>query len=131
MTRTELTAQAAKAIKIAGFTRVADVIFAVFLAIWIVTRHFMFGLLIVRARTGRRHIDCRWDPTHESYCSSTAWFTLWTLLVVLEVRQAMLIDALIVQGLICFWTYRALRVVYKMFRGHELKDDLSDEEAAS
>ena len=39
--------------------------------------------------------------------------------------------ALIVQCLICFWTYRALRVVYKMFGGHELKDDLSDDETAS
>ncbi|GAA6064339.1 hypothetical protein JCM10212_002315 [Sporobolomyces blumeae] len=106
----------AKLFKYAGAQKCSDATFALFLVSWIVTRHYMFGIVLWSVCTEPQTVlEYGWN-------SSAGYFFSRNV----QISFALLLGAL--QILICIWLSMILRVLWNMFRGGSAEDTRSDDE---
>lgn len=81
------TIQLAKMIKYMGGTLSCDIMFALFMVTWLVTRHILFTLVIASTYEGLpRHIAFKWDPANHHYATMNIYIGFLVLLGLLQVR---------------------------------------------
>ncbi|SCZ95951.1 BZ3500_MvSof-1268-A1-R1_Chr8-1g09905 [Microbotryum saponariae] len=113
-------AQSAKLIKYCDRPQAADVMFAVFLVVWIATRHVAFGMITYSVYAEAHQIlEYDWRPQDGYFHSWWAMFIFKFLLTALQV-------------LLVIWLGMILRVVWKMVVVGAVAEDIrSDDEAES
>ncbi|SGY40242.1 BQ5605_C003g02340 [Microbotryum silenes-dioicae] len=113
-------AQSAKLIKYCDRPQAADVMFAVFLVVWIATRHVAFGMITYSVYAEAHQIlEYDWRP-QDGYFHS--WWAMFIFKFLLTALQALLV----------IWLGMILRVVWKMVVVGAVAEDIrSDDEAES
>ncbi|VDL77901.1 unnamed protein product [Nippostrongylus brasiliensis] len=104
----------AKIIRYAHWELALNVVFIIFLAVWISTRLVYYPFWIIRSI---------WFDAPELIQSSYRWGNIWQRPLVPRVLMIML-SALLVLHI--FWTYVILKVAYRSMKGGEL-DDVREE----
>jgi len=109
----------AKMFKYMEWERTSTSILVMFLFVWIYTRHFIFGWILYSlwAELPQYISVTAWDSAAGYYYSDSLWFFFALALVAL-------------QGLMIYWFYLIMRVVYRVVLGGDGSDptDGSDDE---
>jgi len=110
----------AKSFKYAGFERTATSILVVFLAVWVYTRHYIFGWILYSVWTELPLYLNKpgWDPVSGYY------YAEWLKFLFVGALGAL-------QGLMIYWFFLILRTVYRVLQGNystDPTDASSDEE---
>ncbi|KAI0774093.1 longevity assurance proteins LAG1/LAC1 [Fomes fomentarius] len=105
----------AKMFRYLGMSTACDATFVVFLLVWLVTRHFLF-MLVIKATWDAFYIIPRvWDTSVGHFMTKEVYIGFFTMLVFLQILQ------LVWFGMIC-------RVAYKVVTGQGAEDTRSDDE---
>lgn len=105
----------AKILKYSGFQTICDILFIVFMLLWIVLRHIVYNYVLWFSWAYSKVIinaSSRFSPGEVAGIYSTIDFLL-LLLVVLQI-------------ITCFWMYLILRVAYRVITGGSADDVRSD-----
>ncbi|KAF9482436.1 LAG1-domain-containing protein [Pholiota conissans] len=107
----------AKMIRYLGLSQFAcDCVFGLFLVSWLITRHFLFSIIIWSTIfVGPLYVEFKWDWEGGYYVTQHAYTGFWVMLLFLEVIQ------IIWFGMIC-------RVAYRVITGSGAADTRSDDE---
>ncbi|KAF8639452.1 hypothetical protein AX16_010307 [Volvariella volvacea WC 439] len=93
-----------------------DITFGIFLVSWLITRHWLFILVILSAVTESfQYIELKWVPEEGHYLSKTSYLVFCGLLISLQVIQAI-------------WGWMICRVAFRVLIGQGASDDRSDDE---
>ncbi|KDE03729.1 hypothetical protein MVLG_05799 [Microbotryum lychnidis-dioicae p1A1 Lamole] len=116
----DILLSSAKLIKYCDRPQAADVMFAVFLVVWIATRHVAFGMITYSVYAEAHQIlEYDWRP-QDGYFHS--WWAMFIFKFLLTALQALLV----------IWLGMILRVVWKMVVVGAVAEDIrSDDEAES
>ncbi|KAI0722214.1 longevity assurance proteins LAG1/LAC1 [Cerioporus squamosus] len=105
----------AKMFRYLGMTTICDATFVVFLLSWLITRHFLFVLVIKATWEGQYTIPHIWDPSRGFFMTNEIYLSFFAMLVALQIIQ-----------LIWFWMI--CRVAYRVVSGQGAEDSRSDDE---
>ncbi|QPG76227.1 hypothetical protein FOA43_003613 [Brettanomyces nanus] len=110
----------AKVLKYCGFGRICDVVFILFMIIWIVLRHGVYNYVvyyIYSSALGVMENDCsKFSPgSNEICCTQGKLNSFVVLLTGLQI-------------ITCLWLYMIFRVAIKVIRGAPAEDVRSDDE---
>ncbi|KAH9938321.1 longevity assurance proteins LAG1/LAC1 [Fomitopsis serialis] len=105
----------AKMFRYMALSTLCDLTFVWFMVSWAVTRHWLFVLAILSAWSAMAVDPPLWDPVYGYFMTSPAILTFLSMLVALEVIQAM-------------WFWLICRVAYRVISGKGAEDERSDDE---
>ena len=128
-------AQSAKMLRYLGFSTTCDAAFVVFMISWLVTRNFLFGLVIIATWKAWYIIPRVWDPARGHFMTREIYIGFFTMLCVLQVRDCATfitlhhkLKDLSPQVLQLVWFGMICRVAYRVVTGSGAEDTRSDDE---
>ncbi|EFX04155.1 longevity-assurance protein [Grosmannia clavigera kw1407] len=144
MDAVELIFPLAKCLKYIGFTTVCDVVFGVFVVVWVMTRHVFYLMIcwsVYRDLPRIVAVPCYrgtagdlqgpfpapkegWSHLLEPFYDPTGMVCFTN-----GIRTAFLVFLLALELVICVWTFFILRVSVRVLKGGNAEDVRSDDEA--
>lgn len=105
----------AKMLKYLHYTIICDVLFVVFMVVWLVTRNMLFPRLLYAVAFEMDTLEYRWDPENEYFWTKGTQTAFIALLGSLQV-------------LLVLWFFLIVKVAYSVVRGNPAEDSRSDDE---
>ena len=85
--------QLAKMFRYLGMSKLCDATFVVFLLSWLITRHFLF-LLVIKATWETKYVIPRvWDPSRGHFMTKEIYIGFFAMLVALQVCNLHLLSS--------------------------------------
>ena len=108
----------AKMLRYSGWQRICDATFVLFLISWIISRHYIYIIIIISAwHDAPRYLGgYRWDPSKGILFTKPIHYIFMALLIALQI-------------VLCVWLSMILRVLYKVVTGSSAEDTRSDDES--
>jgi len=103
----------AKIFKYTKMDKTANVTWVLFLIVWVLTRHLVFGVIIYSFWQSPQYIPMIWSPEQEIYLNPTAF---WCYLAAVLALQALMI----------FWLSMILKVLFKFLTGSGKMEDSTE-----
>ncbi|KAF9928539.1 sphingosine N-acyltransferase lag1 [Mortierella alpina] len=108
----------AKVLKYLGYSTICDAFFGLFVASWVITRHYLFPLMIMLFyNKPQQFLDTAWDLENSKFLTVNVQSILLVLLLGLEC-------------ILCYWLFMISKVIYQMFNGAAANDNRSHDEGS-
>ncbi|KAF9922761.1 sphingosine N-acyltransferase lag1 [Mortierella alpina] len=106
----------AKVLKYLGRSTVCDAFFGLFVASWVITRHYLFPVIIMSLyNKPQQFLDMAWDPDNSKFLTVNVQNILLALMLGLEC-------------ILCYWLLMISKVICQMLNGAAANDNRSHDE---